>query len=660
MPDGRRLAGRIWLPDDAEADPVPAIFEFIPYRLRDRTRLRDESMHPRFAANGYASVRVDIGGSGNSDGLLEDEYLERELQDACDIIAWIADQPWCTGSVGMMGKSWGAYNAFQVAALQPPALKAIIPVMGTDDRWAECIHFNGGALLNDNFWWGAVMQLYNALPPDPAVVGDNYWRELWRDRMDGAGFWPEQWLHHQTRDAFWKHGSVCENYDNITIPVYFMGGWADLYRDTPFRIAEHLSSPCKVIMGPWAHLYPHEGVPGPAMDFIEEATRWWDHWLKGIDTGIMDEPRLRFWLQEWAQPASWYAERPGRWIEESDWPSASIDRRSFWLNANGIGSESDTGGAPMSVCSPQDHGKAAGDLVSFACHGDQPVDQRLDEGGALTFRMSPVEEAVDILGRPSIDLLVSADRPQAFVAAVLADEAPSGAQIVMTRGFFNLNHRNGPEKPAPITPGEEMPVTLRFHGIGWRLQPGHRLVVHLSSTYWPILFPSPEPVTLTLRPGLSRLNIPVRTDLSDEPNPRDLPPVTEAPPKPITALREGSVERDVTVDVIEGTVTHRLHLDGGRYGAPGRVRLDDIGTELSYVTDRVYTIHPDDPLSARLVMDQVHELSRGDTWSAKVTSHAEMTATQDEFVLEASVECRDGDEAFGTRTWSARIPRNGM
>src|SRR5918997_5400025 len=175
MPDGARLAARMWLPEEAAAVPVPAILEYIPYRRRDRTRLRDESMHPYFAAAGYAAIRVDMRGSGDSDGVLHDEYLEQELQDACDVIAWLARQPWCDGNVGMMGKSWGAFNSFQVAALRPPALKAIIPVMGTDDRWEEDIHFRGGVMATDNFWWGSIMQLLNMSPPDPAVVGAR-WR----------------------------------------------------------------------------------------------------------------------------------------------------------------------------------------------------------------------------------------------------------------------------------------------------------------------------------------------------------------------------------------------------------------------------------------------------------------------------------------------------
>ena len=257
------------------------------------------------------------------------------MQDGHDVIGWIADQDWCDGNVGMFGKSWGAYNAFQVAATKPPALKAIIPVMGTDDRWREDIHFYGGCLANDNFWWGSIMQLYNAMPPDPQIVGER-WLDMWRERLEGMRFWPAMWLEHQTHDQMWRRGSICENYDDVEVPVYFFGGWADLFRDTPFRIAEHLKGPVKVMMGPWAHLYPHEGVPGPKADFVDEAIRFWDHWLKGIDTGLMDEPPLRFFLQESVAPAGKHAHRDGRWVEEAAWPSAAVSDRILWLNAGAL------------------------------------------------------------------------------------------------------------------------------------------------------------------------------------------------------------------------------------------------------------------------------------------------------------------------------------
>ncbi|TJV20271.1 MAG: CocE/NonD family hydrolase, partial [Mesorhizobium sp.] len=143
----------VWMPADAADDPVPAILEHLPYRKRDGTIFRDQLTHPYFAGYGYASIRVDMRGNGDSEGLMDDEYSEQELQDACDVIAWAAAQPWCNGNVGMMGISWGGFNCLQVAAKQPPALKAVISLCSTVDRYADDIHYKGGCLLIENFGW---------------------------------------------------------------------------------------------------------------------------------------------------------------------------------------------------------------------------------------------------------------------------------------------------------------------------------------------------------------------------------------------------------------------------------------------------------------------------------------------------------------------------
>jgi len=659
LPDGCQLAARIWLPEGAETSPVPAVLEYIPYRRRDRTRLRDESMHPRFAAAGYASLRVDMRGSGDSDGVMLDEYSHQEIQDGVDVIAWIAQQPWCDGKVGLFGKSWGAYTAFQVAARRPPALKAIVPVMGTDDRWLEDIHFYGGVLANDNFWWGAIMQLYNAMPPDPAIVGEYRWRGMWRERLEAMTFWPAQWLKHQTRDAMWRRGSISENYDDVAVPVYFFGGWADLFRDTPFRIAEHLNCPVKVLMGPWAHLYPHEGSPGPKVDFVAETIRFWDHWLKGDDSGLMDEPRLRFWMPEGVPPAVAYDQRPGTWVEEPQWPSPKVTQQRLWLNDATLGTKAETGGAALSVCSPQTFGSAGGDMGSFALPGDIPNDCRIDAAGALAFRSAPLEAPLAILGQPRLRLQVSADRPQAFVAGLLIDEAPDGAQTLITRGFCNLMHRNSDTAPEAVVPGAVMEVTVPLYGMAYRLAAGHRLMVQLASTYWPILWPAPAPVTLTLAPGCSSLELPVRADTTDAPAPRPLPVPAKPAPRPVTKLRDGKLERSIAFDLTTGAHLSRVYIDGGVFGPVGRLRLDDIGTELGDVSERLYAIRPDDPLSARATMDQESVFERGG-WSVRIKTTAVMTATERDFKLQATVECWDGETPFHSVEWSHSIPRNGM
>ena len=316
LADGTRLAARIWLPEDAEQDPVPAILEYLPYRKGDAFARRDSYHHPYFAGYGYAGVRVDLRGTGDSDGIIEDEYLPQEQEDAIDVIAWLAEQPWCSGAVGMLGISWGGFNGLQVAARRPPALKAVISMCASDDRYADDVHYVGGCVLAvDMLPWAATMLTGNALPPDQAVVGDG-WRDTWLQRIERTPPFVEAWLAHQRRDAYWRQGSVCEHYEAIDVPVYAVGGWADGYSNAIPRLIEGLPGPRKGLIGPWSHAFPQDGEPGPAIGFLQECLRWFDQHLKGIETGIMDEPRLRVWMQDHVAPATHHAQRPGRWVSE--------------------------------------------------------------------------------------------------------------------------------------------------------------------------------------------------------------------------------------------------------------------------------------------------------------------------------------------------------
>jgi putative CocE/NonD family hydrolase len=433
LADGCRLAARLWLPEDAEAAaPVPALLEYIPYRKRDFTRARDEPMHRYFAGHGYAAARVDLRGSGESDGVLADEYLALEQADALEVIAWLAAQPWCNGRVGMIGKSWGGINALQIAACRPPALGAVITVCSTDDRYADDAHYMGGCLLNENFSWGSMLFTLNALPPDPALVGAR-WSAMWRARLEATLPFAERWLRHPHRDAYWRHGSVCEDPARIACPVYAVAGWADGYSNAVPRLLARLTVPRKGLIGPWAHVYPHDGVPGPAIGFLQEALRWWDTWLRDVDTGIMDEPMYRVWMQESVPPRAFYDVRPGRWVAEETWPSPRIVPRRLALNLMGLHPQA---GAEVAIPwrSPQTTGLAAGDWCAFGSEGEVPTDQRDDAGGSLTFDGAPLAEGLEILGAPVLTLALAVDRPCALVAVRMNDVAPDGSSTRVTYG----------------------------------------------------------------------------------------------------------------------------------------------------------------------------------------------------------------------------------
>ena len=230
-------------------------------------------------------------GSGDSEGVMLDEYLQQELEDAVSVITWLAQQPWCDGSVGMMGKSWGGFNSLQVAALQPPELKAIITVCSSDDRYADDVHYKGGCVLTtDMLGWSTTMLAWNARPPDPDVLGEN-WRKSWLERLEKTPLLVRQWLNHPHRDDYWKHGSIREDFSKVQCAVYAVGGWADPYSNAIPRMLSGLTCPRKALIGPWAHEYPQRALPGPQIGFVQECLRWWDYWLKNIENGIMEEPQ---------------------------------------------------------------------------------------------------------------------------------------------------------------------------------------------------------------------------------------------------------------------------------------------------------------------------------------------------------------------------------
>jgi putative CocE/NonD family hydrolase len=296
LKDGTRLAMRLWLPADAEVSPVPVVLEYLPYRKRDGVRARDQSWAESFAPYGFGFARVDIRGTGESDGVLLGEYLQQEQDDGVEIIAWLSTQPWCDGKIGMRGISWSGFNTLQIAARAPPALRAIMPQCATDNRYTDDAHYVGGALTLNNYEWGAEFKEVMVMPPDPALVGDR-WREMWLARLEATPPVLATWLSHQRFDSFWQHGSVAVDYSRIKCPAYLVDGQVDAYRDFLPRLLTHLKVPRKGVMGPWGHQYPQLANPGPGIDWVREEVRWWSQWLKGSDTGIMSEPMLRAYLE---------------------------------------------------------------------------------------------------------------------------------------------------------------------------------------------------------------------------------------------------------------------------------------------------------------------------------------------------------------------------
>ncbi len=651
MSDGTRLAARIWLPDDAAADPVPAILEYLPYRRRDGTAARDYLTHPWFAARGYACVRVDMRGTGDSDGLLLDEYLQQEQDDALEVIAWIARQDWCSGAVGMMGISWGGFNGLQVAARRPPALRAVISLCSTDDRYADDVHYMGGALLIDNLRWASTMLGYQTRPPDPAIVSER-WREMWTHRLNAEPLLLRTWLEHPSRDAYWRHGSVCEDPGAITAACYLIGGWADSYSNAVPRMLSRLTCPRKGLIGPWAHKYPHFATPGPAIGFLQEALRWWDHWLKGRDTGVMDGPMYRVWMEQFVPPASDYAERPGRWVAEPSWPGANIALRTWHL---GDGTLSAAPAPPVrrAIATPHDLGEDAGAWCAYGSGHEQPGDQRADDGRSVVFDSAPLIDSIEILGAPVLEATLASDRPDALLIARLCDVAPDGASLRVSYGVLNLTHRDGHDAPRPLPAGTPVRVRVQLNDCAHAFPAGHRIRLALSTSYWPLVWPSPHAARLHLETALSRLLLPHRTPTAQDATLPDFPPPDAAPPLPRTALTPPVTARRAGQDQIAGVATFEVVDDTGRY------RIEPTGLEYRLASVERYAIRPDDPLSARAEVTFEMEQGRG-AWQTRAVTRTVLRATDDAFLIDATLDAWDGDQRIVSRNWQVAVARDGV
>ncbi len=408
----------------------------------------------------------------------------------------------------MTGISWGGINALQLAARRPPALKAIITVCSTDDRYADDVHYMGGCLLTEDAMWAAFMLTTNALPPDPRIVGDR-WRDMWRERLEANRCWSEQWLAHQRRDEYWKRGSVAEDYGAIEIPVYAVGGWLDSYSNAIPRLLENLSGPRKGLIGPWSHQFPCNGAPGPLIGYLQEAIRWWRHWLKGEATGIMDEPMLRAWINDPHEPLTAIVYFDGRWVAETEWPSRRIETSVLYLNDRRLGVTPDPGPA-LRLSSPVTAGRDCGRWGGYGGGSPDPaVDQRREDGAALTFDTAPLDADLFLLGAPVVELTAAANCPALNLTARLTDVAPDGTSTLITWGVLNLTRRDGYETPAPLEPGQTFTATLQLNDIGRRIARGSRLRLSLSTQHWPIVWPQPGQGELRLVAGGARLLLPV-------------------------------------------------------------------------------------------------------------------------------------------------------
>ncbi len=632
MSDGTYLAVTLYLPHESHG-PQPCILEALPYRKDDMTssyrpeyvRLRDE--------HSYAVARLDVRGTGSSGGRATDEYPEQEQRDLAEVLAWLAAQPWCDGSIGMYGTSYSGFNSLQMACERPPELKAVIAIYATDDRHTDDVHYMGGLRK----WIDLVdychyMTPMNALPPVPAVFGPG-WRNEWKSRIDEHEPWLLTWMRQQRDGAYWRHGSVRPAYDRIEIPTMIVAGWADGYRNNSFRMMAELEKnavPRRLLAGPWAHASTSSSLPGPRIDLVPEMVRWWDRWLRGIENGVDAQPEAIWYAQTSHRPEPDLDHVPGEWRADS-WPT----ERSSWVEYPLLG-------RPPYVVKP-DVGTAA--WISCAGHlpWGQPLDQRHDDADSLTWDLDP--EGLEIAGNPRVIVSLTSSAPVATITCKLQDVAVDGTSTLVTRGTLNLTRRNGMDVVEALEPGQVYEVPVELEATAWTWRPGHKLRLAIAGADWPNTAAPPKPVTLSVRSAL--LQLPAY-------DPRGSGPVPEFAPGDDDAGESVDgvvwrVERDVLRRTTTCVVDH-----GSTYEAPYGSVVEHYGGRVS-VSTRTF-----EQFAAADVSFTLRFADDGSGEPVDVTSRStlEVHAGDSVFDVWITLVCREGDEVVAERQWREQIPRD--
>lgn len=644
MPDGVRLSARIWMPAGIAPAGVPAIFEYIPYRKADMVRARDEQNHPWFAAQGYVCLRVDMRGSGDSEGTMPDMYTQAELDDARHVIEWIAAQDWCNCRVGMFGTSWGGTASLQASIDCAEALKAVIAVCATHDRYEDDIHHKGGGLLTDTFEWGATLPAILALPPTPASGED--WYERWQDRLEALESPLETWVREEARGTYWRHGSIRHQADRIGCPVLSVGGWSDRYSNSVMSLVDARSDKVWGIVGPWGHHYPDQGHPGPAIGFQQVALEWWDHWLKA-EPGDAPWPKLRVWLREFDVPQDVLDMRNGGWIESGP-PSDETAVTALHLAVGGAladsPSDNETG---WDVPADLLHGLASGDTGYFGRYGGLPLRQNEDDARALVFETGPLEEDVLLYGSAEMELVVEAEVERSQICLRLNDVSPEGTSSRVGLSIRNLALDDGLDDPdAPQGSGPRR-VRIRFHTSAYRFKAGNRIRLSVGSSYWPLVWTPPRLGELRILSG--RLALPVLNTA---------PRALSAPfPAPLGMTATNDIQ------VLSAPVLRR----GCERKAHGAVVVDwhqppvttlygDIDTTFSFETSAKHAIRPDDPLSATTAFTHRMEVKRPDG-TAQIESHLHVQCTANTYHLATSLQVVWKGQVLARRNWTAAVKR---
>lgn len=645
LSDGTNLSARIWFPKKEGC--YPAILEYHPYPKRYVTADRDEIGHGYFAAKGYVSIRVDMRGSGDSEGFLSDEYTEQARLDALEVISWIANQPWSSGSVGMYGLSWGGYNAIQLATMAPEALKAIAVAGATDDRYANDTHFLGGAMASEHVGWAVTLLSFLTRPPDPEIVGAD-WKSMWLERLEKLECILPTWLEHPTRDEYWTRGFPRYQPEGLGVPTLIAGGVSDVYINAILRMVERQPDRVKGVIGPWGHHFPHRALPGPSIDWLNQCTRWFDRWLKLDENGVEDEPPLRVFVTD-NYVADGYSERQrsGKWISINHESISDAHIVKLGLGEHGkLGANWEDGA--VVIDSPMALGMSGGEFMPMGWGVDLPSEQRSDDALSVCFETEALAEDIEVIGKPRLQLILNSSKPSAFIIARLCDVAPDGKSTRLAIGAHELSTSAGTQSHAPLCAETNIPVEIEMGAIAHRFVKGQRIRLALSNAYWPMFWPSNQGDILTLLTNEASLLLPTPSEhkiwngfASGDGN----------DPLSKTVLSPPIFERELTRSLPRGKTTYRI-MDS----AP-RMRFDDHKLETWNTTTRIYHIDDEQPGQAKMTIQRDLEVGRH-KWHVSTRVEATISSTAEEYSSNITLMVKQDSEVLFKRQFQSKNPRH--
>ena len=647
--DGTRLAATLYLPDGGGSSGArfPALFEFLPYRKDDF--YLQPSRYDYFARRGYVAAQVDVRGTGGSDGIADDQYSVQEGADAVDVIGWLAAQSWCNGNVGMWGISYGGFNAIQVAMLRPPALKAIIAAHATDDVYTDDImYWNGALQLAALTRYPTQMIWMNMLPPSPDYEIES---ETARARFENPSEpWLFKWLSEQRDGPYWRRSSLRPNYEAIEVPTMLIGGWLDGYVDSVPRMLEKMDAPTRAIIGPWPHTWPEAAQPGPRVDGLHETLRWWDQWLKGIDTGVLDEPRVAYYLQDYYPHRLDVEEIPGEWRASNTWPPAGVNKVAWYPDDEAALSPQPPGDERAWELHYQPTVGTSSQYRTPWRAQDLPGDQRSDDAHSLSFTSGPLEQPLEIVGFPRAILFAEASAPVAHWIVRLSDIAPDGSSKLVSKGILNGTHRDSHSIPETLEPATVYELTLELKATAWRFSTGHRIRFSISNADFPVIWPTPYPMATRLhssgrRPTRLLLPVLAREAPSQQPSLKmEEPAETNAPPRS-GATETWKIEREPIAQTT--SISRTMNAQGEHDSVP----------RISSKSSWNATARDDHPAATTLSCESEVTIDTGDVI---IVACASLTLTSDESDLHVTARrtLQRNGQTVRNDTREAVIPRD--